>query len=263
MSRSDADYGLHITGGDSNYACFSGLRRKSDVLGAIEVWHASMTTAGVRPLVLTIDMGGGFAGQDADETYARPGLASRLRAPGARVNGVGSTHRHLYRSVRPAMLVGNVPPSLWEEACVWAIDAHNCRAVAGLAPHVQLSGSWPDLTPLAPFYSFVVALNNSSTSGRFNSLSLLPRYTGPIRQHGIGAIRVEIDRTVRVVRTCGCVVRGRSFDVRGARSAPRFQHPPPPAALPGGQPALTTAFRPVSNLLLSGTKNTGQTRRRD
>ena len=83
---------------------------------------------------------------------------------------------------------------------MWAIDAHNCRAVARLLPHVQLFGSWPGLIPLSPFYSFIVAFNNNTT-GRFNSRSLLSRYIGPARQHGIGAIRVQIDRTVRVVRT--------------------------------------------------------------
>jgi hypothetical protein len=99
------------------------------------------------------------------------------------------------------MMAGKVPSSLWEEACVWAIDTHNCRAVAGLVPHVQLFGSWPDLTPLAPFYSFIVAFNNNNMAGRFKSRSLLSRYIGPARQHGIGAIRVQIERTVRVVRT--------------------------------------------------------------
>ena len=86
---------------------------------------------------------------------------------------------------------------------MWATDAHNCSAVTGLAPQVQLFGSWPDLTPLAPFYSSVVAFNNNNnnTSGRFNSRSLLPRYIESVRQHGIGAIRVQINRTVRVART--------------------------------------------------------------
>ena len=67
---------------------------------------------------------------------------------------------------------------------------------------MQLFGSWPNLTPLAPFYSFVVVFNNNNTIGRFNSLSLLSRYIGPARQHGTGSIRVQIDRTVHVVRTC-------------------------------------------------------------
>ena len=149
-----------------------------------------MTAAGVRPLVLTTDTGGKFVGQDADETYARLGLASRLRAPEAHVDGVESVHRHLYRSARTAMLAGNMPPSLWEETRVWAIDAHNCRAVARFVPHVELFGSWPDLTPLAPFYSSIVAFNNNNTTGRFNSRSLLSRYIGSARQHWIGVIRV-------------------------------------------------------------------------
>ena len=84
---------------------------------------------------------------------------------------------------------------------MWAIDAHNCRAVAELVPHMQLFGSWLDLTPLAPLYLFVVALNNYNTSGRFNSRPLLSRYTGPARLHDIGAIRVQDDRSARVVRT--------------------------------------------------------------
>ena len=96
-----------------------------------------MSATGVRPLVLTADMGDEFVEQNADEMYARLGLASRLRAPEAHVDGVESAHRRLYCSVRPAMLAGDVPPSLWEEACVWAINAHNCRAVAGVVPHMQ------------------------------------------------------------------------------------------------------------------------------
>ena len=55
--------------------------------------------------------------------------------------------------------------------------------------------------PLALFYSFVTAYNSNNTAGRFNSRSLLSRYIGPARQHGVGAIRVHIDHTVRVVRT--------------------------------------------------------------
>ena len=77
---------------------------------------------------------------------------------------------------------------------MWAADAHNCHTVAGLVPHMQLPGSWPDLTPLAPFY-----FNNSGGGGRFSSRSLLPRYIGPARQHMIGATRVQVDHTVRVV----------------------------------------------------------------
>ena len=146
-------------------------------------------------------MGGVFVGRNADEMYARLGLASRLRAPETQIDGVESAHRCLYRSIRPVILAGDIPPSLWEGTCVWAIGAHNCCAVARATPHTQLSGSWPDLTPLAPFYSFVVAFNNNNTSGRFNSRPLLSRYVGPARQHGIGTIRVHIERTVRVVRT--------------------------------------------------------------
>ena len=117
-SRAGAEYGLHITEGNSNYAYFSGLHHKSGAPGALGVWHASMTAAGMRPLVTTTDMGREFVGQSAGEVYAHLGLASRLRAPEAHADGVESVHRRFYRSARPAMLAGDVPPSLWEEACV-------------------------------------------------------------------------------------------------------------------------------------------------
>ena len=100
-----------------------------------------MTAAGVRPLVLTADMGGELVGQNSDEMYTRLGLTSRLRAPETHFDGIESVHRRLCRSVQPAMLAGDVLPSLWEEACVWAIDAQNCRAVAGAVHHTKLCGS--------------------------------------------------------------------------------------------------------------------------
>ena len=43
MSRSDTECGLYITEGGSNYAHCSGPRHKSGALGAIKVWHASVT----------------------------------------------------------------------------------------------------------------------------------------------------------------------------------------------------------------------------
>ena len=71
---------------------------------------------------------------------------------------------------------------------------------------MELFGSWPGLTSLALFYWSIVAFivvvfNNNNSSGRFKSRSLLPHYIGPARQHGIGVIRVQIDRTARVVST--------------------------------------------------------------
>ena len=138
-----------------------------------------MTVAGLRPLVLTADMDGEFFRQSAEEVYASLGLASRLRAPEAHADGAESVHRYLYHPVRPAMLTGDVPLSLWKEACVWAAGTHNYRAAAGIVPHVQLSGSWSDLTPLTLFYSPMAAFNNSGSGGRFNSRSLLSRHIGP------------------------------------------------------------------------------------
>ena len=82
-----------------------------------------------------------------------------------------------------------------------AINAHNCHAVAGFVPHAQLSEPWPDLSPLAPFYSSVVAFNDSGSGGRLNSRPLLPRYIEPVRQHWIGAIRVQIAPRASCVRT--------------------------------------------------------------
>ena len=70
-SRSGGDCGLHNTEGSSNYAYFPGVRHNSDALGAIEVWNASMTADGVRPLVLTTDIGGEFVGHDAARVCTR------------------------------------------------------------------------------------------------------------------------------------------------------------------------------------------------
>ena len=58
------------------------------------------------------------------------------------------------------MRTGNAPCPLWEDACVCATDAHNCRTVGNLAPHVQLSDLHPDLKPLALFYLHVSTCNN-------------------------------------------------------------------------------------------------------
>ena len=114
-----------IIEGGSNYEYFSGLRSKSGALIAINVWHASITAAGVRSLILATDMGGEFAGQDPGEMYARLGLASRLRTPGAHTEGKFRVHSSAFVPPRLVMRAGDVPPSLWEEACVWATDAHS------------------------------------------------------------------------------------------------------------------------------------------
>ena len=201
QSRTGAVYGLHLTEHNTLYEYFAGLRSKSDALGEIETWHTTMTAAGARPRVLTTDLGGEFVGRAADDLTSRLRLAHRFRAPEAHVDNIESSHRRLYESVRPALREASAPSSLWEDACLWAVDTHNCRNVGGHVPHIALFGSFPDLTPLAPFYAHVAAYDGQGNHGRFASRSVHARYIGPARDCGIGAIRVIVNRHPRVVRT--------------------------------------------------------------
>ena len=81
------------------------------------------------------------------------------------------------------------------------MDAHNGRNLGGSVPYIALFGSFPDLTPLAPFYSHVAAYDGQGNRRRFASRSVLARYIGPARDCGIGTIRVMVRRDTRVVRT--------------------------------------------------------------
>ena len=110
--------------------------------------------------------------------------------------------------MRSGMRAGDAPPPLWEYPYVWATDRYNCSVVTGFVAHVQLFGSWPDLTPLAPFYSSAVAFNNrleqrAAAAGALNnSRSLLSRDTSDRRGNMglVNATRVQVERTVRIAR---------------------------------------------------------------
>ena len=104
---------------------------KSGALRELETWHTTMTAAGVQPHVLATDLGGEFVGQAADDPFSRLGITHRLRAPGAHAGDTESAHRHPYESARPALRDGSAPPFLWEDACLWAADAQNCRNAGG------------------------------------------------------------------------------------------------------------------------------------
>ena len=135
---------------DSNYAYFSDLRHKSDAPGAIEVWHVSTTAAGVQPLVLTTDTDRGFAGQSTDEAYARLGLANRLRGPEAHVDRFESVYR------RPT---GDAGRRCAAFALVRGVRVGD-RCARFVAHTSSSSDRGPTLsTPLAPFYSSVVAFD--------------------------------------------------------------------------------------------------------
>ena len=101
------------------------------------------------------------------------------------------------------------------------VDNHPIR-VLGL--RILSAGSFPDLTPLAPFYSHVAAYDGHGNHGRFASRSVLARYIGPARGCGVSVIRVIVGRHPRVVRTW------RYLDTPGATldtSTMRFGTPAP------------------------------------
>ena len=85
-------YGLHLTEHNTHPEYFAGLRSKSDTPGEIETWHTTMTATGARPHVLTIDLGGEFVGQAAENLFWRLRIARRLRAPEAHVGNIESSH---------------------------------------------------------------------------------------------------------------------------------------------------------------------------
>ena len=131
----------------------------------------------------------------------RLGIAHWPRAPEAHAENIEASHRRLYESIRPALRDASAPQSLWEGACILAVDTHNCRNVGGGVPRVTLFGSFPDLAPLAPSHSHVAAYDGQGNHRRFASCSVLARYMGLARDCGIGAIRVMVGRHTRVVRT--------------------------------------------------------------
>ena len=193
-------YELHPTEHNAHYEYFAGPRSKSGAPGEIETWHTTMAAAGVRPRVLTTDPSGEFVGLSTDNLYSRLGIAQRLRPLGAHVDDTEFSYRRFYTSVRPALRDASAPPSLWEDECLWAIGAHNCRNTGGGVPYVILFGSSPDLTSLAPFYSHVVAYDGQGNHGRFVSRPALARYIGPARGCGIGATQVIAGQHPRIMR---------------------------------------------------------------
>ena len=179
QSRAGAVYGLHPTDHNTHYEYFAGLRSKSGALGGVETRHTTMTVTGVQPRMLTTDLGGEFVGQAADDLYSRLRIAHLIHAPGAHVEDIKSSHRRLCASVRPTLRDASAPPSLWEDACLWAVGTHNCRSVGGGVPHVALFGSSPELTPPATFYSHAATCDGQGNHRRFASRSVLARHIGP------------------------------------------------------------------------------------
>ena len=122
-----------------------------------------------------------------------------------------------------------MPPSLvGGGAFPWTVDAHNCRNVGNGVPHVALFGSFPDLTPLAPFYSHVAAYDGQGNHGRFASRPVHARYIGPARDCGISATRVIAGRHPRVARTWRYLGEsGATIDTDTMRSdTPTHESPP-------------------------------------
>ena len=167
----------------------------------MRLWHAALTARGMRPLVLRSDGGGEMHGHAAVAVYTELALHHESSSPDSHNDGAERAHRHLYESVRPAMAAARAPKQLWELCAAWAADARNTRAVAGMVPHITLFGGEPDLTAMAPFYSWVAAYDNARGGGRFASRGIIGRYLGPARAFGVGAIRVMIGDFIRVVRT--------------------------------------------------------------
>ena len=148
-----------------------------------------MTAAGARPHVFTTDLGGEF-GRAIENLYSRLRITHRLRAPEAYTDDTESPHRRLYAGARLALRDASAPPFLWEDACLWAVDAHNYQNVGGGVPRITHFGSFQDLTPLTSFYSHVTVYGKEGNHGRFASRSAHARYIGPVRDCGIIIIRV-------------------------------------------------------------------------
>ena len=89
--------------------------------------------------------------------YTELALHHETSSPDSHNGGAERARRHLYESVRPAMTAARAAKQLWELCMAWAADARNTRAVAGMVPHIVLFGDEPDLTSIAPFYSWVAA----------------------------------------------------------------------------------------------------------
>ena len=174
----------------------------------------------MRPLVLRSDGCGEMRGDGAVALCAEFALYHDSSSPDSHNDGAERAHRHLYESVRPAMAATRAPKQLRGLCAAWAADARNTRAVAGMVSHIVLFGDEPDLTSVAPFYSWVAAYDNARGGGRFASRGITGWYLGLARAPDVDAIRVIIGDFISVVRACRWVaapnaVVGPTVDARG------------------------------------------------
>ena len=207
-SRGGASWGILFEMTGSSYRHFAGMRDKTEVDAAIRAFHALLAAHGVQLRVLLSDDGTEFRGKAVEAAYTELGIHHQGRPSGTHVDNIERAIRQTYEEVRPALRAAGVTnASLWEEACCWAVDAHNIRVVipniatgrTGI-PHVDLFGSYPDLTANAPFFSWIAAYDNM-VENRFDSRAIVARYIGPARDRGVGAIKVLVAQHLRAVRS--------------------------------------------------------------
>ena len=104
-----------------NYLWARGLAHKDDAIGAIEHMITELASRGHRLKAVVTDGGGEFV----SDAYQRHGVSHRITTREGHNDLAEGAIRTIYNTTRPAML--DVPPYLWEDCVLHAVDAHNKR----------------------------------------------------------------------------------------------------------------------------------------
>ena len=186
-----------------DYPWVRALRSKDEAIIAITELHNELMAQGITLRIAFSDSGGEFSGNNTDTQLRNLGIVHRPRVSEAHDDRAEGMVKRVKQGVRAVMLRAGAPASLWPDAmlCVAAGLQTLVNDSHGISAHRALLRQEPDLSSLAPFYSIVYAYDTQRANSSFKPRGLPVRYLSPAPEFGIGAIRVSVRGSLRIVRT--------------------------------------------------------------
>ena len=212
--RGGVSYGLvaavetYIRDGDDvragpDYPWARALAAKKNAKLAIHELVNELRAHGLHPRILVTDGGGEFSGNDAAELYRQLGMIHRPRPSESHADRAENMVKRVKMGIRAAMLQSGAPPSLWPDAmlCVLAGLQSQVHASDNISAHKALLRREPDISALIPFYSLVYAYDTTRPNSSMRPRGIPVRYLSPAPAYGIGALRISVRGSERIVRT--------------------------------------------------------------